>query len=455
MNILLIVVDSLRSDHLGVNGYKRDTSPNIDKLARQGIFFPNTICTSPRSCPSIPSMLTGLYPHSHGLRLEGKSLSKYSSVRVIDRLNPNVVTLQEILQSHGYRTIGNDIEMNDTGIERGFDKFNLLQWRIINKIKRTAIKSVNWNYKVNPAETLTNFAVKTIKKLKNEKFFLYLHYIGLHWPYTPPEPFDEMFDPDYEGGHTFNEVNGKISRGDLIFNNSLPKEEIEHAIAHYDGSIRFVDSQIGRLLEFLDDLNLTEKTLIVLSSDHGECFGEHGTYFNHGENLYDESLKVPLIIKHPKLLDKKIDMQVQSTDIMPTVLDVLGIPLIENVEGASLMPLVNGEGKNREYAFAESGISFFKQNKRAYFKRIKGKWRMARTNEWKLIYIPHPEKDIYELYNLKNDPKETINLIEKETKIADRLKEELFKWMKDKESEEEQNLTEKSKRLLRKLGYME
>ncbi|MBS3101880.1 sulfatase-like hydrolase/transferase, partial [Candidatus Woesearchaeota archaeon] len=251
------------------------------------------------------------------------------------------------------------------------------------------------------------------------------------------------------------EVNGKISRGDLIFNNSLPKEEIEHAIAHYDGSIRFVDSQIGRLLEFLDDLNLTEKTLIVLSSDHGECFGEHGTYFNHGENLYDESLKVPLIIKHPKLLDKKIDMQVQSTDIMPTVLDVLGIPLIENVEGASLMPLVNGEGKNREYAFAESGISFFKQNKRAYFKRIKGKWRMARTNEWKLIYIPHPEKDIYELYNLKNDPKETINLIEKETKIADRLKEELFKWMKDKESEEEQNLTEKSKRLLRKLGYME
>ncbi|MBS3102935.1 sulfatase-like hydrolase/transferase, partial [Candidatus Woesearchaeota archaeon] len=167
MNILLIVVDSLRSDHLGINGYKRDTSPNIDKLARQGIFFPDTICTSPRSCPSIPSMLTGLYPHSHGLRLEGKSLSKYSSVRVIDRLNPNVVTLQEILQSHGYRTIGNDIEMNDTGIERGFDKFNLLQWRIINKIKRTAIKSVNWNYKVNPAETLTNFAVKTIKKLKN------------------------------------------------------------------------------------------------------------------------------------------------------------------------------------------------------------------------------------------------------------------------------------------------
>jgi arylsulfatase A-like enzyme len=444
MNVVLIVVDSLRSDHLGINGYDRDTSPNIDKLAKEGVFFTNAICTIPRTSPSVSSILTGLYPHSHGLRF----LFTY-------KLNPNVATLQEILQTHGYKTIGNDIEMNDTGIERGFDAFNLLRWRIINKIKRTIKKTVNWNYKVDPAKTLTDFAIKSIKKLRNEKFFLYLHYIGLHWPYNPPKPYDEMFESDYKGKHTFNEVNGKISRGDLIFNNNLPKEEIKHAIAHHDGSIRHVDFQIGRLLKHLENLNLMDDTLVILTADHGECFGEHNLYFQHGEYLYDEGLKVPLVIKHPKLLKKKIEKQVQLTDIMPTVLEILNIPSIDKIDGISLMPMIEEDKVVREYTFAESGKNFFKQNKRVYFEGIKGKWRMIRTDEWKLIYIPHPDKDIYELYNLKNDFGETKNLIDKEIKIADKLKKELFKWMEGSQEDEGMDLTEKSKKLLRKLGYME
>jgi len=444
MNILFIVVDSLRSDHLGVNGYERNTSPNIDRLAKEGVFFTNAICTIPRTSPSIASLLTGLYPHSHGLRF-----------LFTHKLNPNVATLQEILQSHGYNTIGNDIEINNTGIEKGFDAFNLLRWRIINKIKRTLKRSINWRYKVDVAETLTNFAIKTIDKLKGKKFFLYLHYVGLHWPYTPQKPYDEMFDLDYKGKHTFNEVNGRISREDMIFNNSFSREENEHAIAHYDGSIRYVDFQIGRLLNHLKRLNLTDNTLIILTADHGECFGEHNLYFGHGEYLYDEGIKVPLIIKHPKLLKKKIESQVQSTDIMPTVLEILNIPLIDDIDGVSLIPLINEEKKVREYTFAESGRSFCKQNKRTYIKGIKGKWRMIRTDEWKLIYIPHPEKDIYELYDIKDDLGETRNLIDKETEMADGLRKELFKWMKKSKDDEGIDLTEKSKRLLRKLGYME
>lgn len=444
MNIILIVVDSLRSDHLGVNGYGRNTSPNIDKLAKEGVFFKNAICTIPRTSPSIASILTGLYPHSHGVRF-----------LFTQKLNPNVTTLQEILQSHNYKTIGNDIEMNNTGIEKGFDAFNLLRWRIINKIKRTVKKTLKWNYEVNPAETLTDLAINYIKKLKNERLFLYLHYIGLHWPYTPPEPYDEMFDTHYKGKHTFNEVNGEISRGDLIFNNNLPKEENEHAVAHYDGSIRFVDFQIGRLLNHLDSLNLTDDTLIVLTADHGECFGEHNLFFQHGEYLYDEGLKVPLIINYPKLPKKKIEGQAQLTDIMPTVLEILDIPLIENIEGVSLIPMIEEDKALREYTFAEGGENFFKQNKRSYFEGIKGKWRMIRTNERKLIYIPHPEKDIYELYNLKEDPGETRNLINKEAETADKLKSELFKWMEGSKEDEGIDLTEKSKILLKKLGYME
>ena len=454
MNVLFILVDSLRSDHLGVNGYNRNTSPNIDKLARDGIFFSAAIPTSPRTSPSAGSILTGLYPHSHGLRLEGKNMARLKSINVIDRLNKNAATLQQILKSHGYATIGNDIEMDDTGIDRGFDEFNLLKWRVLNKIKRTLKKTIKRGYQVNPAETLTDFAIKQINKLKGRKFFLYLHYVGLHWPYTPPKPYDEMFDPNYNGNHAFNQVNGKISRGDLIFNNTLTNAEIEHAIAHYDGAIRFVDEQIGSLISHLDGLKLRENTLIVLTTDHGECFGEHGLYFNHGEYLYEESMKVPLIFSYSNSLKKKIGTQVQSTDIMPTVLDILGIELIENIEGNSLMPLIKENKKTREYTFAESGMSFFKEDKRRYIGGIKGKWRMIRTDEWKLIYIPHQQEDIFELYNLKEDQKEAKNLFEKKPEISNKLREELFKWMKDSDSEEDIDLTEKSKETLRKLGYM-
>ena len=454
MNVIFIVVDSLRADHLGINGYKRDTSPNIDRLAKEGIFFSTAIPTAPRTSPSVGSILTGLYPHSHGLRLEGKTQAKVNSINTSDRLSPNTATIQEILKSHGYATIGNDIEMDNTGIEKGFDKFNLLQWRIINKIKRIAKKAARRNYEENPAEALTDFAIKQINKLKNGKFFLYLHYVGLHWPYTPPKPYDEMFDTHYKGSHAFNEIGGKIIRGDLIFNNKLPKEEIDHAIAHYDGAIRFVDGEIGKIINHLDKLKLKDNTLIVLTADHGECFGEHGLYFNHGEYLYEESIKVPLILRYSKSQKKKIDTQIQSTDIMPTILEILGIELIENIEGNSLMPLIRENKKTREYTFAESGMSFFKEDKRRYIGGIRGKWRMIRTDEWKLIYIPHPQNHIFELYNLKEDQKETKNLIEKKTEIANKLKEELFKWMKDTDSTEEINLTEKSKETLRKLGYM-
>lgn len=444
MNVILIVVDALRSDHLGINNYGRDTSPNMDKLAKEGIFFPNAIPSSPSTGPSIPSILTGLYPHSHGIRF-----------LFTNRLNSNITTLQEILQSHGYKTIGNDIEIRGMGIEKGFDEFNLLRWRITHKIKRNIKKTLDWGYKVNPAETLTDFAIKCIDKLKDKKFFLYMHYVGLHWPYTSPKPYDEMFDPNYKGKHTFNEVDGKISRGDLIFNNNLPKEENKHAVAHYDGAIRFVDSEIGKLLEHIDKVNLADDTLIVLCGDHGECFGEHKLYFNHGEYLYEEGLRVPLIIRDPKLSGIKVESQVQLTDVMPTILEILNIPLIENIDGLSLMPLIKEGKKIRKYTFAESVGSYFDQNKRSYIKGIKGKWRMVRTNEWKLIYIPHPEKDIYELYNLKNDPGETKNLIGKEKEISKSLREELFKWMKESKEEEDIDLTEKSKRLLRKLGYMD
>jgi len=445
MNVIFIVVDALRFDHLSMNGYNRNTSPNIDNVAKEGIFFTNAIATIPSTTPSIASMMTGLYPSSHGLRFIHRH-----------KLDSKVTTLAEILQFHDYKTIGYDLDSIGSGLEKGFDYFSLLRWRIKNKLRRTIKKSISTNYNGKEAEDLTNIAKNQIKKRKDEKFFLYLHYNDLHWPYKPPKPFDDIFDPDYKGDHLFNDWDDKIKRGDMIFNNPLPKEEIYHAIAHYDGLIKFIDIQIGQITKYLQDLGLKDKTLLVITADHGESLGEHNLYFMHTLNLYEEGIKIPLIINNPNIRQqKRIETQVQSIDIMPTILDILDIPLIENIDGKSLVPLIEGDKDSRKYLFAENGEVIFKQNNRAFFSGIKGKWRMIRTNEWKLIYIPHPKKNIYELYNLKNDPKEKINQIKKKPKKFKILKEELFKWMNRSKEDKDLDLTEKSKKLLRKLNYME
>lgn len=446
MNVVLLVLDALRSDHLGASGYYRAASPNMDKLAKNGVFFRNAITPIPRTSPAVASILTGLYPHSHGIRF------LYTT-----KLNSNASTMQAILQAHGYSTVAHAIELQDTGLEKGFDIFNPISWRIINKIKRSMKKTLMWEHKADPVEMLTNFGIKQINSLKDKKFFLYLHYMGLHWPYDPPQPYAEMFDKDYKGKHNFNKADNRLKRGDLIFNNKLPKEENEHAVAHYDGAIRYVDFQIGRLIEHLNKNNLVEDTLIILTSDHGEGFGEHNIYFEHGEYLYDETLIVPLIIRHPKLPHKIIKNQVQLTDIMPTVMELMGITLLDEAEGASLLPLIKENKEVRKYTFAETERSYYKQNRGIYLGGVQGKWRMIRTDEWKLIYIPHPNEDIYELYNIKKDPRETTNLIKKNPEIAKILKEKLFEWIKDKKEkkEEQADLTEKSKKLLRKLGYMD
>lgn len=445
MNVIMILIDALRADHLSLNGYKRKTSPNIDEIANENVFFCNGITAIPSTTPSIASIMTGLYPHSHGLRFVHRQ-----------KLNSKITTLPEILQAHNYRTIGYDLGSIGDGLEKGFDAFSLLSWRILNKIKRIITKSINWNRRIEEAEEVTVFAKKQIKKHKGEKFFLYLNYPDLHWPYKPPKPFCEMFDPDYKGEHLFNDWDNKIERGDMIFNNTLPKEEIYHAIAHYDGTIRFIDIQIGQIIKYLEEIKLIDKTLILITADHGESLGEHNLYFQHTLSLYDEGIRVPLIISSPTIKQpKKIETQVQSTDIMPTILEILGIPLIENIDGKSLVPLIKGEKFDRKYSFAENGELLFQQNNRSFFRGIKGKWRMIRTNEWKLIYIPHPENDIFELYNLKKDPKETINLIGKEPEIAKELKEELFKWMNSSKEDKDIDLTEKSKKILKNLGYIE
>lgn len=449
MNIIFIIVDALRPDHLKVNGYFRDTSPAIDRLSKEGASFQNCYTVLPRTNPSVTSILTGLYPHVHGIRMVGNN-----------KLSGKISSLPQILKSHGYKTAYIGEPVHRCGLENGFDDFLLLSWNVKNKIKKNLFRIIKPKERIGAAHQYTDTSISWIKKNKDKKFFICLHYNELHWPYH--SPFENFFDESYEGKHDFNTLgNGKFTRGDLIFGHvRLPKEEVDHAISHYDGNIRYIDSQIQRLTDFLKSRGLYENTLIVLTSDHGENFGEHNFYFQHGASLYQPSLKTPLIFVKSGLIpkNKRISENVQIIDVMPTVLDLLNIPLIDKIDGKSLLPLVENKAQNaRDFVFAESIEEHFEGNKRVFFSGVKGKWRTMIVGNWKIIYIPHPENDIFELYNLEEDPDETTSLIDKEKKIAAQMKIKILDFLKSQSNEGDadlSDLTEKSKKLLRKLGYI-
>ena len=453
MNIILIIADALRPDHLYTNGYKRDTSPNIDNLSKEGTSFLNAYCTLPRTDPTLISIFTGMYPHNHGVRLVHNN-----------KFNSSLSTLPEILQNHDYKTAFMDADaLHEPSLAKGFNEFNLLKWKIKNKIHRSIYQIFNPENFLGATEQYADIAVKWIKKNSNRKFFLCYHPLDLHWPYQPPHPFDNLFDTDYKGNHDFNTLaNEKLPRGDVIFGNiKLPKEEIDHAIVHYDGGIRYIDTQIGKIFDVVKKIGIEEETLIILTADHGENFGEHNFYFQHGASLYETSIKVPLIFKNPKIIptNKKIESRVQLTDIVPTLLNILNIPIIDKIDGISLLPLIEGKtNKGRDFIFAESIEEHFKGNKRVYFPGVKGKWRTMIVDNWKIIYIPHPENNIFEIYNLENDPNEINNLIGKEKEIASIMEKKIMDFVNQQSNEGDADLTdltEKSKKLLRKFGYME
>ena len=449
MNIIIIIVDALRPDHLKINSYFRDTSPNIDNLAKYGTSFSNCYTSLTRTDPSVTSILTGLFPHNHGIRMVDNA-----------RISPNISSLPQILKHHGYKTAYIGEHVHKYGIEEGFDDFLRTSWNVRNKIKKNLYKIINPKEKIGPAYQYTDTTINWIKKNIKNKFFVCLHYNELHWPYH--SPFENIFDKEYPGKHDFNTLgDGKFTRGDIIFGNvKLPEGEVEHAIAHYDGNLKYIDSQIERLLEFLEKKKLLDDTLIVLTSDHGENFGEHGFYFQHGASLYQPSLRTPLILKNEKIIPKgkKIESNVQLVDIMPTVLDILNIHVLDKIDGASLVPIIKTQTeKARDFVFAESIEEHFDGNKRVFIKGIKGKWRTMIIGDWKIIYIPHPQEDIFELYDIKKDPHENNNLIDKEKEIASTMKKKILDFLSLQSNEGDadiSDLTEKSKKLLRKLGYI-
>ncbi len=260
-NLILISIDCLRPDHMGTYGYHRDTTPHIDRFAQDGVVFETAIATSSWTLPTHMSMLTGLVPSFH-------RATKW------EKLDPSVPYLPEVLSAHGYRTTGvaSWVYVSQIyGFERGFHLYEVME---------------------NPlASDVVDAALQQLVRNKGQSHFLFMHLLDPHWPYLPPREFLERFGP---------RPRDISDLQDLIARSKPPPSamETQEIIQLYDSEIAYTDQELGRFFEELKSLGLYDDSIIIVTADHGEAFYEHG-HWQHSQTLYDEIVRIPLIVKWP------------------------------------------------------------------------------------------------------------------------------------------------------------
>jgi arylsulfatase A-like enzyme len=317
-NVLVISVDTLRPDHLACYGYSRATAPSIDRLAAQGVLFENAYATGPATIESHASLFTGRFPYQHGAFTGAWS-----------PLPDEEVTLAELLGEHGYRTLGMASSLRfepDSGFQQGFQDYGVTR-RPKNECSRI----------------VTDRALDWIGQDEAQPFFAFLHYFGPHEPYGPPEPYRSH----WQTAPTASPGDAETYMREYRFpGREMPAEALAHLEALYDAEILFLDSELTRLLDALDQRGLASRTLVILLSDHGEEFKEHGG-LSHAQSLHEELLRIPLLVRWPGRIPagRRVTRSVQLVDVLPTVLDLVGAPP-RDVPGRSLRPALFGTAES-------------------------------------------------------------------------------------------------------------
>ncbi len=369
-NVVLIIVDTLRSDHLGCYGYDGVETPHIDNLAKTGIRFEEAISHAPITLPSISSILTSLIPFEHGVHYnEGY------------RLPDDVTTLAEVLAGAGFETAAfvSAVVLDSVfGTHQGFDHFDA-SFPDPFRLHQASLKplEVVFGKTQRRAEDVTTSAISWLDGREDGPFFLLLHYFDPHIPYDPPPPFAPAME---EGKY---------------------EEILTQQIKFYDGEIAYTDHQIGIFLDSLREKDLVDNTLIVFTSDHGEGLGDKGED-THSVFLYESTIRVPLILSGATgfMAGRVIEGPVRLIDIYPTILDILTIEPPPGIAGESLVPVIaTGADEVERPVYLET-----------YANRLERGWSIlkgVRLDGWKYIEAPTPE-----LYFLEDDPGETRNLYE-------------------------------------------
>ncbi len=340
--VILISIDTCRADYLSCYGYRRDTTPNIDELAKEGILFENVISPVPMTLPAHSSMLTGTVPVYHGVH-----------DNLYYELGKSNVTIAEILKDKGFSTgsvISAFVLDSRFGLDQGFDTYN-------DTFEEQYMAGTISERK---GRETSRFAIKWLQENKNEKFFLFLHYFDPHAGYTPPEPFASQFA------------------------NNL-----------YAGEVAYTDHCIGQVIDKLKQLGLYDSTLIIITGDHGEMLGEHGEPY-HAFFIYESAIKVPLIFKLPgQHKARRIKDIVGLIDIVPTVCSVLGIEPPKQVQGVSLSGFFEGQkaGYGSRYLYCES-LTPTKYNANSLLGAVTSRYKYIQTTRPELYdLIEDPEEN--------------------------------------------------------------
>lgn len=406
MNIVLIVVDTLRASRLGCYGYPKPTSPSMDTLAAQGVCLTSCFAPGIPTTPAHTTLYTGLHPITHNVVCHGGKVD-------LDRKIP---VFPELLQNAGYTTAAVD------------NLYDIKPWL-----------ARGYEFYINPSfhhklrllvscEEINARAVPWLKTHAQEKFFLFLHYWEPHTPYLPPERYRTFYPSDrnpFSSEYTSFEP---IKRQpfwemfrDLWFNKLGPVTDAEYIASLYDAEIRHVDDGIAEILQTLDATGLAEDTLVVLTGDHGESMYQHDIFFDH-HGLYEDTIHVPLLLRHPTFIPggRNLNQMVQHLDLAPTLLEAAGVPIPSAMEGRSLWRLATGQtdmgGWDRVICCENTWQS---------------KWAL-RTPEHKLILAREPDHHgmpMRELYDLTADPQETYNLADAFPERSAQMEFELEAWI--------------------------
>jgi arylsulfatase A-like enzyme len=357
-NLLLVTIDALRADHLGCYGYHRPTSPALDRLAGEGVRFANAFANAPMTVPSLPQLFTGRYFPQPGVPT---LLSSLYAGGIRDTL---------AIVRNPYLQVFLTLDARDS-----FDRQVLVDsWR---------------------APHISRAALEWIDRRRGRPFALYLHYLDTHTPYTIPEPAAMRFaDPSHRGT-----VGGRLDDIEPAKEGRLAAADRQRVVDLYDGTIRWVDDHLGRVLEGLRERGLLDKTLVVVTADHGEELFERGSFF-HGQSLYDELLHVPLLVRFPggAHAGRVVEPQVGLVDLLPSIAEIFDLPVFPGVDGVSWMPLVRGEPSPVRAIFARAA-------------NPERPWRFAvRLPTHKLIYTVDPPAQ--QLFDLVTDPEERVNLVD-------------------------------------------
>ena len=439
-NIILISLDALRTDSLGCYGYWRDTSPNIDKLVKNKhtVRFTRAFASATRTRPSHANLFTGKH----------LSTSLANEIAYLDRREN---TLAEMLRKAGYNTVaftGGGNMHHTLGFDKGFDSYKEIILKSKGRIKKTYSNVANW-----------------LDNNRTNKFLLFIHSYETHVPYDRPYFIKGLNRGNIPEEYSrYFSINKKILK-DIIY--PATEEEKRYIRALYDGGIREADKYIGLLFDKLKQLDLWENTIIVITADHGEAFWEHFSIgAMHGHSLYNEVIHVPLIIYAPKTKLKKntVEANVSHVDLFPTILELAGVKDFNKSKlmGVSLVPLMKGKTYDAErIIFSElksAGSNIRLQSivwgNYKYIRSLNGKNRA----EFHGINLNIAEE---ELFNLKDDFKETTNILQQNPELAKlaRTKLESFLYQNMKllllgETKAEQVLDDELKRRLKALGYI-